>query len=135
MHKTELHISGNSMYPAIQERDRLETEIFDEPRKLNDFQEGDVVLLRPGGEWIIHRVVKQENELMTKGDWSLVSDPQASIWGQVVGMNGKHHPLLFDPKMSRLSLELKSDQRGKRRWVRLKILSYSLYKRIQSWLL
>jgi signal peptidase I len=89
MHKTELHISGNSMYPAIQERDRLETEIFDEPRKLNDFQEGDVVLLRPGGEWIIHRVVKQENELMTKGDWSLVSDPQASIWGQVVGMNGQ----------------------------------------------
>jgi len=120
----EIHINGNSMYPAIKDQDILKIDYFEEPKNLTEFKEGEVLLLRPEGDWIIHRVVKNEEKLLTKGDWSRCPDPEGSIWGKVVAVNGLPSFAVDDVKISRYSANISNQHPWRRRLNRFKMLFY-----------
>jgi len=82
---------GMSMYPAIQNGDIL----LIEPQCAAEFNIGDVVFYRRlGGTYIVHRLVKKENNsaLITKGDNQPYYDmpvPIEQAMGKVIQVEGR----------------------------------------------
>jgi hypothetical protein len=70
--RTRLVIRGTSMLPAAQPGD----EVIIEPVRLEDLELGDWVVVRAGGDALMHRYVGcRKGRLLTKGDHHLVLDP------------------------------------------------------------
>lgn len=120
----EIRLHGHSMYPALKNQDILTVDFFKKPRSIESFFEGEVLLLRQDRGWVIHRVVKLNNKLVAKGDWSLNIDDLGSAWGRVVEVNGLESYVLKDPKLSKYSLQLTEKKRWRRRLNRLRLVCY-----------
>lgn len=84
----KLSIKGDSMRPFINDGDVLEVEVFSRPRELLDFDVGRVFLIKDQEEWIIHRAVRINQTIKTKGDWSSVFDAKNIVWGQALSLEG-----------------------------------------------
>lgn len=125
-----LILSGHSMYPAIKNQDSIEVEFFNKPKSVDYFSDGEVLLFRTGQEWVIHRVVSQQGQKISKGDWTQVYDQESFVWGKVHRVNGRQGFELFDPAISQLSAAISSESRLLRRWTRLKIIFYVNFKKM-----
>ncbi len=72
------------MYPYLKNGDTINIEIFNNPKLIETSKQGDLVLVRVCGEWILHRVVKVGRDNKTKGDWSSCYDDIDCFWGTVI---------------------------------------------------
>ena len=125
---SQIRHSGNSMYPSIKDNDLLDISFFDQPKNLIEFSEGDVVFLRLGNEWVVHRVVKKQDQLLTMGDWSLCTDETSSVWGRVERVEGSRRFVPRDPYLSQLSVSKINKNRILRLGIRIKLLAYVYWK-------
>ena len=116
------------MYPSIKDNDLLDISFFDQPKNLIEFSEGDVVFLRLGNEWVVHRVVKKQDQLLTMGDWSLCTDETSSVWGRVERVEGSRRFVPRDPYLSQLSVSKINKNRILRIGIRIKLLAYVYWK-------
>lgn len=74
-------LNGWSMHPMLLHNQEIEVELFYSPKRLQDMAIGEVVLVRDGREWVIHRVIEKNGQKFTKGDASLCLDSQHPVWG------------------------------------------------------
>lgn len=88
------------MFPLISDGDQIEIEYFQAPKELKTQRPGQIVLVRPDTEWVLHRVVQCEKGLGTKGDWSMGLDADSLVWGQLKSINGKTTMIIQDPLLS-----------------------------------
>jgi signal peptidase I len=76
----KIKYSGKSMWPFLTEGDLLSWSPVD------NYQIGDVILFKDQKEFIIHRIVKiQNNQFVTKGDFSLCLDDLPLSNNQIIG--------------------------------------------------
>ena len=99
----QIKLQGHSMKPSLRNNDQLGVELFEEPQALQKFNQGETILLRFNGEWIVHRVVCSREGKKTKGDWSICFDEKSKVWGRVATLNGKADALLNNSIISFLS--------------------------------
>lgn len=82
---------GRSMEGLIKSDDVVNVGFFTAPRSLLPTDEGSIVLLKNQNEWIIHRVVRTNGTLTTKGDQNMYFDSLQNlpVWGKVVAVKTK----------------------------------------------
>lgn len=126
------HMNGNSMYPAICDQDQIEVNYFYSPKSRDELANGQIVLVREGEQWVVHRIAKSKNKVRLKGDWSPVFDETQWVWGEVKKINSKESRLVRDPILAMASRFV---EKGKnplvRKFFRLFILSYVSF--VQWW--
>ena len=92
------------MFPSICAGDELSIDLFTQPKKVSELSEGQVVLLKCHGEWVAHRVVRYQGQLLTKGDWALLpDDKEVQAWGVVERVNGRRGSWIDSSFLAKLS--------------------------------
>lgn len=79
-----LPYSGQSMYPFLRSGSLLDCEIYDTPKDPINMKEGSIYLVKDSEEWIFHRCIYHQGELVLKGDWSTHYHGADVLWGHVV---------------------------------------------------
>ena len=85
---------GKSMWPLIQEGDRVHIQLYKEPKELSFEMAGQILLYNDGNEWVVHRAFSADGKPFLKGDFNRNIDflGEKRVWGQVSDIetpNGK----------------------------------------------
>ncbi len=80
---------GKSMSNVFTPKDQLTFGLFESPKEIEEFHEGDLLLLRNHKQWVVHRVVRNGKQKTTKGDMGLCFDELkgSSVWGEFQKLN------------------------------------------------
>ena len=98
------------MYPALREGDSLLIRYFEKPLEIEKLFTGQIVILKEGSEWVVHRVIQKDNKKMTKGDWSYPIDSSLVAWGEVIAINGGSVKVTNSPYIAKISAQLNMSQ-------------------------
>lgn len=119
---TKLPFRGDSMWPHLQSGDELTVDLFGEPRKLDEFTEGKILIHRDRDEWVAHRLVRFKGRLVLKGDFShsYTWEEEPIVWGEVRGVRRGDRIASWPerPRFARWIAALSVGSLSSRRWVR-----------------